>query len=170
MIEAPIIKVRLPGPPRGKGRPRFRVVKPKFKPEFVMVYTDQDTQKYEQRLQDAAKEVMHPLGIILDGPMEIFIFAGVEVPASWSGKKRAAALAGEIFPLSKPDGDNIAKMMDALNDVVWEDDSRIVDWHIRKRYVENPFLAVRVEELSTSPLFQNPWGGIWEEILTGKKT
>ena len=57
-------------------------------------------------------------------------------------KWRLAAMAGKVFPTKKPDLDNCAKMLDALNLVVWTDDAQIVDMHVRKVYHENPsFIA-----------------------------
>jgi Holliday junction resolvase RusA-like endonuclease len=66
------------------------------------------------------------------------------VPQSWSAKKRAAALAGAIRPAKRPDLDNIAKMLDALNEVVWRDDAQVVSGLIEKLYSDRPRLRVEV--------------------------
>jgi Holliday junction resolvase RusA-like endonuclease len=69
----------------------------------------------------------------------------MEIPASWSATKRSAASAGEIFPISKPDGDNIAKCIgDGLNKICWADDSQIVMWQVLKAYSDFPRLRVSV--------------------------
>lgn len=51
----------------------------------------------------------------------------VPVAKSWSKKKKAQAFMGEILPIGKPDLDNVEKLLcDALNGILWVDDSRIV--------------------------------------------
>lgn len=72
-------------------------------------------------------------------------------PKSWSQKKRKAALQGVVHHIVKPDLDNVLKAVgDALNGVVYEDDSQIIDCHIRKAYAETP----RVEVFISSELQQ----------------
>ena len=81
-------------------------------------------------------------------PCLVQIDAYTVPPASWSKKKRAAALAGELYPTTKPDIDNIAKSVgDGANGVVWVDDKQIVDLRVRRRYAETPCLAVYVTVL-----------------------
>ena len=59
--------------------------------------------------------------------------------------KREAAIAGDIPAVSKPDGDNFAKIVgDALNKIVWADDSQIVMWQIFKSYSATPGMRVSV--------------------------
>src|SRR3990167_60074 len=111
------IRIELVGPPRGKGRPRFVRATGR-------TYTPAKTASYEGELKFAAQRVMGnrpPVDIALD----VLFVAVFPVPSSWSRKKREAALAGEIRPTVKPDGDNILKCSDALNEVVWRDDKSI---------------------------------------------
>lgn len=142
MAGEPLVSVLLPGDPVGKGRPRFRIVKPKFKPQFVTVYTDAQTAAYERELGAAGKDAMagrEPLAVALSVMVDVFI----GVPDSWSAKKRAAALAGDIPAVSRPDTDNYAKIaLDGLNKIVWADDSLIVMLQTFKRYDEWPRLRV----------------------------
>lgn len=71
----------------------------------------------------------------LDGQLSMDILAIMEPPKSWSKRKIAAALNGELKPTVKPDLDNIAKIVaDALNGLAYHDDSCIVDLMVRKRY------------------------------------
>jgi len=140
----PLVSILLPGDPRGKGRPRFRIVKPKFKPQFVSVYTDRETEDYENALKDEGKAAWLPRQP-LEGALTCFVEAFMPIPASWSNKKRAAASAGSIFPTGKPDGDNIAKCVgDALNKIIWVDDSQIIMWQCLKLYSDFPRLRVSV--------------------------
>ena len=69
-------------------------------------------------------------------------------PASWSQKKQRAALAGQAFPTSKPDVDNVVKgIFDACNEVVWKDDKQVVDVAISKRYAIKAQAVVQVRAL-----------------------
>ena len=139
----PLVTITLPGNPRGKGRPRFRIVKPKYKPQFVTVYTDAETAKYERDLAIVGRQAMGR-SAPLDCALTVFVEAFMPIPESWSNKKRAAAAAGDIFCTTKPDMDNIVKLLDALNKIVWNDDAQIVMMQSHKAYSEYPRLRVSV--------------------------
>lgn len=126
------------GQPVGKGRPRFSR-------KTGTVYTPEKTARYEERLAWAAQSIMagRPL---LTGPLWVEVIAWMEIPKSKPKAFRAAALANSIWPTTKPDGDNIAKMLDAMNRVVWVDDSQIVKLVVSKHYSERPCLIVTVRE------------------------
>lgn len=132
------IVIRLDGTVRGKGRPRFARVG-----QFVRTFTDAQTRTYEGRLSDAAAEAMdgHPL---IEGPVLLKLVATFGVPASWSKRKQADALTGIIRPTGRPDWENIAKLTDALNGIVWRDDAQVVTATVRKVYGERPGLAIEV--------------------------
>lgn len=62
------------------------------------------------------------------------------------------ARQGIFTPRKKPDADNIAKCLDALNGVIWHDDAQVVECIVRKRYCsggEQPHLNVFVEYMPT---------------------
>lgn len=155
MADEPLVTILLAGAPRGKGRPRFRIVQPKGKPQFVTVYTDSETVAYEEALAGAGREAMAGAGLIpdpFDGPLTCSVEAFVPIPESWSAKKKAAAVAGDIAPTSKPDGDNYAKCVgDALNKICWLDDSQIIMWQILKQYSDFPRLRVSVWKWNDIP-------------------
>jgi len=145
MTSDPLVSILLPGDPRGKGRPRFRVIRPKGGgAPFASVYTDAETAAYEAALAregNACWAGRAPL----DGALTCFVEAFMPIPASWSNKKRAAASVGSIFPVGKPDGDNIQKCVgDALNKIIWVDDSQIIMWQCLKLYSDFPRLRVSV--------------------------
>ena len=138
-MSEPFVVVSLPGPPRGKGRPRFG-----RRGSFVAVWTDKKTLAYEELLSQAGVEAMRASEPHL-GALSVRIEAGMPVPASWSQKKRQAALSGDLSHIGKPDFDNIAKCVgDALNKIVWKDDSQIIVCAFRKFYSANPGLTVMV--------------------------
>lgn len=142
------IIVVLHGEPAGKGRPRFRIITPKDpeKEPFVHVYTPKETTDYENALKLAGRVAMGRRAL-LAGPLRVVVTAVMPIPRSWSNKKRDSAVAGSIWPTVTPDWDNIAKMLDGLNEVVWLDDKQIVDGRCIKRYGESPLLEVKISEI-----------------------
>lgn len=142
-----MIVVEIPGEPVAKGRPRFRAITARDGRSFVNTYTPAKTKAYERALAMMAKVAMRgepPL----EGPLRVKVTAFLTVPASWSNKKRDAALAGTVCAISRPDADNYQKAAwDALNSIVWLDDSQIVDAHMVKIYDENPRLKIEIEPI-----------------------
>jgi Holliday junction resolvase RusA-like endonuclease len=133
----------VPGEPQGKGRARIVKVA-----GFSRMATPAKTAAYEGLIALAAKQAMAGHAP-LTGPCAIDVVAVCAVPASWSAKRRAAALAGQIRPTKKPDGDNVLKAVcDGINGVVWADDVQAVDQHISKVYGQRPELRVVVAAIS----------------------
>jgi Holliday junction resolvase RusA-like endonuclease len=133
------ITFALAGEPQGKGRARaFR------RGNFIGHYTPDKTRSYEGMIRTAAMDAMAGKPPI-DVPVEITLSAIFSVPASWSQKKRAAAITGEIKPAKKPDLDNVIKAWtDAMNGVVFRDDCLIVKGSFAKAYGPAPLVAVTV--------------------------
>jgi Holliday junction resolvase RusA-like endonuclease len=85
------------------------------------------------------------------GPCEIGIVAEFAVPASWPLWKRTLAHAGLWPHTSRPDADNIAKLVcDALNEHLYADDSSVYALAVRKEYAAVPRVVV------TATLFDEP--------------
>ena len=60
--------------------------------------------------------------------------------------KRKMIEEGTLYPIVKPDIDNVAKaILDALNGVVYKDDNQIVELHIKKLYSDEPRVIVKIE-------------------------
>lgn len=130
------VEIVLFGTPRGKGRPRFNR-------RTGHAHTDGKTASYEAALRFAGGEAMAGRAPF-QGEIEIEIISYVSPAKSWPKKRILAALMDLLRPTKKPDGDNLAKMVDALNGVCWGDDSQITDWAIKKRYDETPRLEVKI--------------------------
>lgn len=144
----PTVVVELPGPPKGKGRPRGRIVPGKGGgPGFVSMYTDAATRNYEAMLRYAGEQAMagRPL---LEAALRVHIYSVFPIPTSWSAKKRAAADEGYIRPTGKPDIDNLMKTVDGFNGVIWRDDSQIVDTAVLKIYGDKPTFRVEIWEIT----------------------
>jgi Holliday junction resolvase RusA-like endonuclease len=127
------------GIPVGKGRPRFgRVGK------HVRVFTPEKTKRFETIVAEVAAAAIGPIDPYA-GAVEVEAHFSLPVPKSWSKRRRAAALAGDELPTGKPDIDNFFKALaDGMNGVVYVDDSQITDTRVRKRYGEEPGVAVTV--------------------------
>lgn len=161
----PLLVVTLTGAPRGKERPRARIAKTSDGKQFISIYTPAETRAYENDLRASAIDAMRGKEII-SGPVDVIVFAYLPVPESWSERKKAAARAGEIRPMTKPDGDNILKLLDAFNPVkdkrtgtkvqiVWVDDTQVVDGRVVKLYArKTPGIIVEVRRAAEPP---KPW-------------
>jgi Holliday junction resolvase RusA-like endonuclease len=106
-------------------------------------YTPKETRNYMAALRILAQEAMQGRAPI-EGPVRLSIVALMPVPASWSRKKRTAALDGSLLPNVKPDWDNIGKMCDAFKEVIWRDDKQVCSAQVVKRYSDKPQLCIEV--------------------------
>ena len=112
----------------------------------MRTFTDDKTENMEAWVKACAVQAYR--GPPLEGPLAIVVAIGVTIPASWSQKKRAGALAATVLPTGKPDIDNALKLLcDALNKIIWRDDSQITEAHITRRYVEAPSTIITVRPL-----------------------
>jgi Holliday junction resolvase RusA-like endonuclease len=134
------IDIEICGVPQGKGRPRF--VR-----SSGIAFTPAHTRTYEANLKYAAQEAMAGQSPV-EGPVRVKVEALFPIPASWSRRKQNEALAGALWPTKKPDADNILKMLDAFNEVVFRDDAQIVEATIRKVYSDRPALRVTVTSIA----------------------
>lgn len=132
----------IPGEVVGKGRPRFAK-----RGNFVQAYTPEKTASYENLVKlhaGIAMNARQPIAIAVSCTIAIEVMP----PASWSQKKRTAALSGDVHPTSKPDLDNCAKgIFDAMNGIVWIDDKQVVSMTVVKRYGQVARAAVEVRPL-----------------------
>jgi Holliday junction resolvase RusA-like endonuclease len=63
---------------------------------------------------------------------------------------RRHAIEGITYPITRPDIDNFVKVIfDALNKIVFEDDSQIVEEYSRKVYAANPGVLIEIAPLGT---------------------
>lgn len=132
------------GEPVGKARPRIV----RTKSGRSMAYTPTATKNYEIRVKNAFFKGYDICDAFSDGQMlKVSILAVFEPPTSISKKKRQEMLDGHIRPIKKPDTDNIAKaILDALNGIAFDDDSRVVDLNVQKVYGSAGKVVVKIEE------------------------
>jgi Holliday junction resolvase RusA-like endonuclease len=134
------------GKPGHKARHRSRIVFPKKGKAFIHNYPDPDTEAYEKMIREYASLLMRGRPPT-ERPVALLVHSFREIPESWSRAEKARALAGHIRPTSRPDWDNYGKITDALNEVVWKDDSQVVDGRSIKFYSDRPALRVEVREM-----------------------
>ena len=126
--------------PVPKGRPKFSKIG-----GFVRTYTPKKTQDFEAYVREAAKQAMtrEPL----ETPLAVYLYFRLPIPHSYSKKRTTACLAGSEKPTKKPDLDNLAKsVLDALNGVIYLDDSQIVSLHMTKVYSQHPGIDLLIRE------------------------
>ena len=135
-----VITFKVDGIPVPKARPRFTKVG-----NFVQTYTPKKTADWEETVRWTAKGAMGPTDL-LETPLSLALYFRLPTPKSWSKKRTEAEISGS-GPIVKPDFDNLAKAVcDALNGVIYKDDSQIVSAHIRKVYSAVPGVDVFVSE------------------------
>lgn len=135
-----VVTITIPGAPHGKGRARFSR-------KAGVAFTPAKTRNAEAYVRLLAAQEMAGQPPI-SGPVEMTLRAVLAIPQSWSKKKQAAALTGEVRPTGRPDLDNIEKMVsDGLNTVVFGDDSQIVRKTSEKMYGPAPLTVVTVRQM-----------------------
>jgi Holliday junction resolvase RusA-like endonuclease len=135
------VTIELAGIPEGKGRPRFT------RAGGGIAFTPAKTRRYESALRLAAQNAMAGRPP-MEGPVRCSITAQFPVPKSWSKKKKEQALLGFILHTSRPDFENLAKVVDAFKEIVWKDDSQVCDAQITKFYSSHPLLRITVNQLA----------------------
>jgi Holliday junction resolvase RusA-like endonuclease len=136
------VTVIIDGQPVAKARPRMT--------RGGIAYTPAHTRKYEAHGRLAAQMAMDGRPPI-DAPVRLELVAELPIPASWSGRKRALAITGDLLPTSRPDVDNYIKAgLDSLNEIVVRDDSQVVEIRARKRFGIAPKLVMTVFPLAAA--------------------
>ena len=128
-------EIYLPMIPVPKGRPKFTIMKG-ASGDFVKVYTPKKTVDAENKI----KSMMLAVGfdpIEKGTPIFVDLEFGMPIPKSATKKQ---VQSGHI---KKPDIDNLAKtVLDAMNGLIYHDDSQITSLEMRKIYAENPYIQI----------------------------
>lgn len=139
MIDIRKVEFTVPGEPIGKGRPRVSTIG-----GHARMFTPKRTANYESLIAVAAQRAMQGRELIT-GPVLVELKIAVGIAVSWSKKKTAAALAGQVMPTKKPDADNVLKAIcDGINGIVFKDDVQVVNVSMSKRFAETPGVTVRI--------------------------
>jgi len=136
-----VITITIPGVPVAKGRPKaVRMGK-----TGIRMYTPTKTASYEATCRIFAMIAMGG-NAPLSEPLAVSFILHMPIPSSLSQKKQAE-LVGKPHT-KKPDASNIVKAVeDALNGIVWNDDSQISLLTAHKVYSTEPRVEVAVSPI-----------------------
>jgi Holliday junction resolvase RusA-like endonuclease len=136
------VTVIITGEPVAKGRPRMT--------RRGFAYTPSATRKFEAHGRLAAQLAMDgrpPIQV----PVRVELLIELPIPTSWSERKRAAAIVGDVRPTSRPDLDNFLKaILDAINTIVVADDAQIVEVCATKKFGIAPKMVATVFPLDAA--------------------
>jgi Holliday junction resolvase RusA-like endonuclease len=142
-VAAEPITISLQGIPVPKGRPRLSTYRGR-----VRVHTPEASRSYEEAVRLTAWREMRGRELF-KGAVHVEMRFQFAPPASWSEKKRLAAIAGEIAHTSKPDCDNLIKSwLDSMNRIVFADDASVTRVTASKRYGPASLAVATVQEAS----------------------
>jgi len=130
------MKIFIPGEPIAQPR-----VKVSTKGGFARAYTERDhpIHAYKQAIR---LSYINAGGEVLEGPVEIRIACWFERPKGHSKKRRE----DREMKTTKPDLDNLAKaILDALNEIAYNDDGQVCRLTIEKWYVGGLYDSVGTE-------------------------
>lgn len=126
----------IPGEPVGKARPRVTRTGHTYTPDKTVLY---------ENLVKLAFQADYPDWVPTSHEVRVCIEAYYRIPKSAPKWKRSKMIEGRIHPTKKPDIDNVAKIInDALNGIVYHDDTQIVQEDIYKYYSNNPHVHVSI--------------------------
>jgi Holliday junction resolvase RusA-like endonuclease len=133
-------RVVVHGEPVAKGRPQFSVHGGR-----AFARTPAKTRRYEDIIRQSAIQAWNGAPVLKDVALTVRAVFVRSIPASWSRRKREAAVLGEVRPISRPDSDNLFKAVtDGLNGVIYHDDAQIVEQTCAKFYGIEPRVEITV--------------------------
>ena len=145
------MKLIILGTPMSKQSARFRIVKNKTGQQFISSYQKKEIKDNEVNVRYSIQQQL-PKNFIpfKDIALKVDLLCVYPPLKSFSKKKMQQIENGEIiYKTSKPDRDNIAKiMMDNLNGVVYYDDSIVASGDITKIYGLVPRTEITITTLN----------------------
>ena len=115
------------------------------------IYTPKKTSSWESFAKTIASLAMRNKERF-DGAVYIDMVINFPVSATWPDWKKAYALTGLIHHTRTPDADNILKAVgDAMNEVIYKDDSKACVVHVEKKYSYEPSVVVKIGRLNGAP-------------------
>lgn len=136
-----VVQFTVYGEPVAQGRPRAANIA-----GHIRMYDPQKSRDYKDYVRLAASQ--HAPRKLAEGPLRLRVNVFRPIPKSFSKKKAAQAEAGDLRPTSKPDADNYLKgVKDALKNVIWKDDSQVVEVTVGKWYSDRPRVEIQITEI-----------------------
>lgn len=143
---SPVLSFTVPGKPMGQPRARVTTAS-----GHVRHYDPWQSRQYKERIAVACRRGMRSCGAVpgkVSAPdgFRVLVKACFSRPTSWPKRKVEASEEGLVPHVVRPDADNVAKIvLDALNGIVWKDDSEVVWLMVCKSYAREDCLSVSVE-------------------------
>ena len=138
-----VIAFEVPGPIRGKARPRVT--------RAGITYTPKETAQYENLVKLCFREAAAAQEVeLFEKPVRAQLEVYYEIPMSTTKSRRGAMMMDRLYPTKKPDADNIAKIvLDSLNGIAYKDDSQVVELMVNKFYSKRgqPYVFVRLSPM-----------------------
>ena len=144
--EAPELQVFVPGLPRAQPRPRMRVSRTG---RFLGMNGRDDaiTRCLAWRHAVALAAQAAWRRDLLEGPVNVELHFQFEHPPSHLRQDGSLRKRAPRHHTSRPDGENLSKALcDALNGVIYRDDSQIVELRVTKSYGPEPGCLVIVQQ------------------------
>lgn len=141
------ITIHYVGKVQPQGRPRHRVIKTKDGRVFSHTYEDAKSRDFKSVLHLLAQEQMGQQELF-EGALSLELCVSKPIPKSMTKRDRKLVEEGRLLPTTKPDVDNILKaVMDAMNKVVYKDDSQIAVVSVSKQYAEKEGVDIRITNI-----------------------
>lgn len=114
-------------------------------------FTDDRTRAEKEHIGIKAREAMRGHAVAA-GPVTVRIIAQYRPPKSWPKWRQAFAADHQCPKPTKPDADNIAKLVaDGMNGIVFVDDAQIATCSVTKRYGHEDRIIVLIEDAFSIP-------------------
>lgn len=137
----------VPGEPCAQGRPRFSTYG-----KYVRAYDPAKSRNYKAFAKFVATDAAtRGDWKYTELPLKISVTAYLTIAKSKPKRFQKRALAGQERPITRPDVDNIFKVItDALSGILYKDDKQIVSAEINKYYAApgNARVVVELEEMA----------------------
>ncbi len=136
-----MIEFTIPGEPVSQGRPRAGKRRGK-----TVMYDPKESKDYKQYVSLIARQ--HAPKTVLEGALSVRMKIFRPIPKATTKKDRALISEGIKRPVVKADIDNYSKsVLDALNNIIYKDDSQVVDLYASKYYSDNPRVEIKIQEI-----------------------
>ena len=122
------------------------IPKPQKQTKFSYKGAYDPSKEYKTALQWQIKPYA-PSNPIL-GPVRVHISFFLPIPKITPSMRRKQMINGLCVPWRRPDLDNLAyTVTNAMQDIIYKDDSQIIDLVLSKRYAEIPKIVIKILEM-----------------------
>jgi Holliday junction resolvase RusA-like endonuclease len=130
------------------------IPKPQKQTKFSYKGAYDPSKEYKNSIQWQMKPYA-PKNPIL-GPVRVHLTFLLPIPIGTSKIKKRQMINGICVPWKRPDLDNLAyTVTNAMQNVIYEDDSQIIDLVLSKRYAEMPKIIIKVLEMDLAKNYED---------------